>query len=231
MTLIRADLHTHTIFSPDSMIGPEDYVRRCVAAGIGCVAVTEHDNIDGALYLRAIAPFQVIVAEEVRTTEGEIIGLFLRERVPPKLSPEETVARIREQGGLVVIPHPYDRFRDGLGEAAMLRILPSIDAIEALNGRIRLSRDNGRALAFAEAHGLPVTAGTDAHSPWELGRTYVEMPEFETPRQFMASLRAGRLAGKRAPRWVYAFSTIEKLRRKAGLRGAPPPLPSAAERR
>ncbi len=210
------------------MTSPEAFVRRCVRAGITCVAVTEHDNIDGALHMKQIAPFKVIVAEEVRAREGEIIGLFLSEPVPPGLSAGETVARIKEQGGLVCAPHPFDRFRQGLGEETLTRILPQLDVVEAFNGRIRLGRDNDRARRFAEEHGLPLSAGSDAHSPWELGRVYVEMPDFETPQQFIESLRQGRIVGRRAPRYVYAFSTAEKLRRKLGFGRKRPPAPGRA---
>lgn len=225
MSLIRADLHSHTIFSYDSMVQPDDYVRRCVRCGLSCVAVTEHNNIDGARYLREIAPFTVIIAEEIMTTEGEIIGLFLDKAVPSGLSPEETARRIKDQGGLVDIPHPFDRFRHGLGEAAMLRILPQIDIIEAFNARIRLARDNDRALRFAREHDIAIGAGTDAHSPWELCHTYVEMPSFDTPEQFLSALREGRIVGRRAPRYVLAFSAAEKLRRKLGLRRRLPSPP------
>jgi predicted metal-dependent phosphoesterase TrpH len=230
MTLLRADFHTHTIFSFDSMVDPQEYIRRCVNAGVNCVAVTEHNNIDGALYLREIAPFKVIVAEEIRTREGEIIGFFLEEEVPAGLSPEETVERIKSQGGLVGTPHPFDPFRQGLGEAALRRIAKDIDVIEAFNARIHLARHNERAAAFAREHDLAVSAGTDAHSPWELGRAYIEMPDFDTPQQFLSSLREGRLVGRTASRLVHAFSTAEKLRRRLGLRRKLPSVRAAASR-
>ncbi len=217
MTLIRADLHTHTSFSTDATTSPDEYVRRCLRAGITCVAVTDHDGIDGALHLREIAPFKVIVAEEIRTDSGEIIGLFLNEPVPRGLSPEETIALVKGQGGLVCTPHPFDRFRQGVGPSVLARILAGVDAVEVFNARIRLPRDNDRARRFAVEHALPMTAGTDAHTPGELGRSYVEMPDFDTPQQFLESLRLGTIVGKRAPRYVYAFSTMEKLRRRLGM--------------
>ncbi|HWO93861.1 MAG TPA: PHP domain-containing protein [Dehalococcoidia bacterium] len=229
MTSIRFDLHTHTIFSPDSAITPDEFVRRCVAAGLDCVAVTEHDTIDGALYVRDIAPFRVVIGEEVRSREGEIIGLFLRETVPPGLSAEETVMRIREQGGVVAIPHPFDRFRDGLGEDAMLRILPEIDVIEVFNGRIRLARDNEHAERFARQYGITMAGGSDAHSASEVGRTYVVMPDFETPAEFLDSLCSATIVGRRAPRWVYAMSSFEKLRRRAGWGRTLPERPHTAD--
>jgi predicted metal-dependent phosphoesterase TrpH len=128
--MLKADLHSHTHFSKDCLTTPEKYVATCLKRGINCIAVTDHNSIQGGLAVRKIAPFQVIVAEEVRTTEGEITGLFLTEEIPARLTPEETVRRIKEQGGLVSVPHPFDRFRgEPLKEGAIQRILPQADII------------------------------------------------------------------------------------------------------
>ncbi|GAG02442.1 unnamed protein product, partial [marine sediment metagenome] len=144
--MLKADLHTHTYFSPDSLTSPEKYVQACVNRRINCVAVTDHNAIDGALAVEKLATFKVIIGEEVESAEGEIIGLFLQEEVPPSLGSEETVERIKGQGGLVCIPHPFDRFRgEHLAEAALMRILPQVDIIEALNARTTFRADNDHA--------------------------------------------------------------------------------------
>jgi hypothetical protein len=182
------------------------------------VAVTEHNNIAGALAVEKIAPFTVIIGEEARTTEGEIIGLFLHEQIPGGLSPEETVKRIKDQGGLVVVPHPFDGFRGHLREEALQRILPQVDAIEVFNARITYRRDNERAARFAAEHGLPASAGSDAHSAWETGRTYVEMPEFQGPREFLEALRRGRVVGRTSTPLVHLFSRWAAIRRRLGWR-------------
>ena len=109
--LIKADFHMHTHFSPDSETPPEKLVARCVEVGLSCIAVTDHNTIEGALEVERIAPFMVIVGEEVASSDGEITGLFLKEPVPKGLSPQETARRIKDQGGLVSLPHPFDRFR------------------------------------------------------------------------------------------------------------------------
>jgi len=215
---LRADLHTHTHYSPDSITAPQQFVDACRRRGIDCVAVTDHNTIRGALAVRERADFRVIVGEEVRTAEGEIIGLFLTEEVPKGLSAEETVERIKAQGGLAGLPHPYDRTRRGLRPEARGRVLEQIDFVETLNARIVFPGDNRAARRLAERNGLAATAGSDAHSPWELGRVYVEMREFEGPQDFLAALREGRLGGRLSSPLVHLISRYAVLRRRLGWR-------------
>jgi predicted metal-dependent phosphoesterase TrpH len=217
--LLRADLHTHTYFSPDGLTSPEKYVQTCLKRGINCVAVTDHNDIGGALAIQKLASFRVIIGEEVESSEGEIIGFFLREEVPAGLSPEETVRRIKEQGGLVCIPHPFDRFRgERLAEAALMRILPQVDIIEALNARTTFRTDNEHAARFAQEHGLAMSAGSDAHSARELGRACVEMPDFEGPQEFLQALRQGRIVGRLSSPLMHLLSRWAWLRRRLGWR-------------
>jgi len=217
--MLKADLHLHTDHSPDSLITPAELVARCRERGINCVAVTDHNSIEGALAVQSIAPFPVIIAEEVKTTRGEIIGLFLKEAIPRDLSPEETVRRIKGQGGLVCLPHPFDRLRrEPLRGAARESILTSIDIVEAFNARVTFASDNARAHGFAQALGLPMSAGSDAHSLWEVGNAYVEMAEFESPQEFLEALRRGWIAGHRSVPVVHLMSTWAKLRRRGKAR-------------
>jgi predicted metal-dependent phosphoesterase TrpH len=217
--LLKADLHTHTYFSPDGLTSPEKYVRTCLKRGINCVAVTDHNAIGGALAVQKLASFTIIIGEEVESSEGEIIGLFLQEEVPAGLSPEETVRRIKEQGGLVCVPHPFDRLRGTrLAEAALMRILPQVDIIEALNARTTLRGDNEQAARFAQEHGLPMSAGSDAHSARELGRAGVEMPDFEGPWEFLEALRQGQIVGRLSSPLVHLWSRWAWLRRRLGWR-------------
>ena len=217
--MLKADLHTHTYFSPDALTSPEKYVRTCLERRINCVAVTDHNAIAGALAVQKLATFKVIIGEEVESREGEIIGLFLQEEVPGGLSAEETVERIKEQGGLVCVPHPFDRFRgEHLAEAALTRILPQVDIIEVFNARTTRQADNERAARFAEEHGLAASAGSDAHSARELGRACVEMPDFEGPREFVQALREGRIVGRLSSPLVHLWSRWAWLRRRLGWR-------------
>ena len=213
---MRADFHMHTHFSPDSEMSPEQLVERCVRVGLDCVAVTDHNTIEGALEVQRIAPFKVIIGEEINSSAGEITGLFLKEAVPRDLSPLETVDLIKGQGGLVSMPHPYDRFRrsvitpQGIEEA-----LPYVDIVEIFNSRNNLDADNRKAVELAESHGLLTSGVSDAHSPIELGRTYVEMPEFDgTPEGFKQALSQGTIVARKMSPLIHFVSTFVKVKKR-----------------
>jgi len=218
--LQRIDLHTHTFYSPDGITSPKRFVEACRRKGLTCVAVTDHNTIRGALAVKEIAPFTVIVGEEVRSSEGEIIGLYLSEEVPAGLSAGETIERIRAQSGLVSLPHPLDRFRGGVGAEGLRRLAPLIDIVEVMNARTTVSRDNDEAARLAAEYDLAGTAVSDAHSPWELGRAYVEAPDFEGPQEFLEALRWGTCVGRPSTPLVHLISRYAVLRRKLGWRPA-----------
>ena len=201
-------------------MSPERLLRTCLEKGINCVAVTDHNSIAGALELRRMAPFPVIVGEEVRTTYGEVMGLFLTEGIPRLLTPLETVDRIKAQGGLVCIPHPFDRLRRSLlRRSALESILPLVDIIEVFNSRTVLGGYLTRALAFAEKHGLLASAGSDAHSPGEVGGAYVVMPEFDGPQSFLRALAQGEIVGRRARPWTRITGSMVALGNRFRRRG------------
>ncbi len=213
--MLKADLHMHTHFSHDSGAPSKSIVERCIKTGVNCIAVTDHNNIRGALEVRSIAPFQVIIGEEIKSSAGDIIGLFLEEEIPRGLSPQETVEAIKSQGGLVMVPHPFDRLRpSAIKYEALKEILPKVDIMEAFNAHNLLMRDNDRAEKFSRDHDLVAAAVSDSHTPLELGRTFMEMPEFDgTPEGFKRSLLQARLVKKRANH-VLRFTTVYiKLRR------------------
>ncbi len=215
MPTLRIDLHTHTFYSPDALTSLTEFVNACQTKGINCVAITEHNTIRGALAMLEVCPFKVIVGEEIRTADGEIIGLFLKEEVPPRLSAEETVRLIKEQGALVSIPHPFDRLRrKSLGETALLRIVDQVDVIETFNARIMFAADNERARHFAQGHGLLEAAVSDAHTPAELGSSYTEVPDFDGPEAFLQSLKQAKLVTSPAGPLVHVLSYWARLRRK-----------------
>ena len=211
--LLRADLHVHTRYSEDSISTPENIVQHCLKVGINCVAITDHNEISGAFEVERIAPFKVIIGEEILTNQGEVIGYFLRKKIPSRLSPEETVVRIKAQGGLVCVPHPYDRFRSGakLRKNALEKIIPDTDLIEVFNSRAMLLRDSARALELAQKHGLPGTAGSDAHIAREIGSTYMEIPEFNDVEQFRQALRQGKVFGHRTSFWIHFYGIRNRL--------------------
>jgi len=216
--LLKADLHVHTRYSKDSTSPTEKVVQRCIELGINCVAITDHDCIGGALEVKGIAPFKVIVGEEVLTSSGEIIGLFLTEEIPPHLSAEETVARIKSQGGLVCIPHPFDRFRphSRLHRDALERIMPDVDLVEVFNSRTLLKRDIARAVELARSYGLPGTAGSDAHVTQEIGRAYIEIPEFNDAGQFKTALLQGVISGRRTSPLIHLYNVRNRLIKRLG---------------
>jgi predicted metal-dependent phosphoesterase TrpH len=210
---MKADLHAHTHFSRDALTSVSTFARRYAQAGIDCVAVSDHNNIDGALAVRSEAAFRVIVSEEIKSSEGEIIGLFLQETIRKGLTPEDTVRAIREQGGLVLIPHPYDRVRRSpLRPEAALRIMQDVDIIEVFNSRTVFAGDNEKSRRLAEEHGKLMSAATDAHTPWEIGLSYVEMPPFEAPGDFLVALGKGAIVGRRSFVGYHFLSTWAKIR-------------------
>ncbi len=195
----------------------EVIIDRYVRRGIDCIAVTDHDKIEGALEMQKIAPFKVIVGEEVKTVQGEIIGLFLTDRIPPLLTAAETIERIHKQGGLTCVPHPFDRIRGGrLKEEVLEELHQGIDVMEAFNSRTTLLRDSDKARAFGKAKDMPLGAGSDSHTPIEIGGAYVEMADFEGPDDFLNCLRQGRIVGRRANPLVHVptriVRTLKKLR-------------------
>jgi predicted metal-dependent phosphoesterase TrpH len=216
--LLRIDLHTHTHYSPDGVASPRAFVSACKRKGLNCVAVTDHNTIEGALKVRDLAPFQVIIGEEIKSTEGEVIGLFLTEAVPPGLSAEETIARVRAQGGFVSLPHAVDRFRGGVGRERFQRLALLSDMVEVMNARTTVHEDNHEAARLAKEHGLIPVSVTDAHSTWELGRAYTEAPPFETKDGFLDALRQGRPVGTPATPLVHTISRFAVFRRKLGWR-------------
>ncbi len=163
--MIKADLHVHTCYSIDCLTPIERIVDRCLEIGINCIAVADHNTIAGALKLREFAPFKVIVAEEILTPVGEIMGLFLSKEVTQRLSPQETISRIKSQGGLVAIPHPFGRLLPwNTNPLTSAEILSQVDIIETFNSRSPFSDSNARAWKLAKQQGKAASAGSDAHT-------------------------------------------------------------------
>ena len=211
--MLKADLHIHTMFSMDCDTPLEKIVKRCQELGINCIAIADHGIVDGALMMKKLAPFPVIVAQEILTTQGEIMGMFLKETIPGGLTPQETIKRIRAQGGLVNIPHPFEKIRgSALKDWAINEIAGDIDLIEVLNSRSPFAANTEKAKAFAGKHGIPGSAGSDAHTLAEIGNAYVEMPEFKDSTDFLASLKKGQIYGRRSSMYVRLFSTWAKVK-------------------
>jgi hypothetical protein len=191
----------------------EEIVSRCNEIGINCIAVADHGTVAGALKLRDLAPFRVIVAEEILTPVGELMGLFLSETIRNGLSPQETIAQIRDQGGLVSIPHPFGRSPlQSSNDLTSPGILSQVDIIEVFNARTIFPNSSTKAWKLASERGLAASAGSDAHTIGEIGRAYVEMPEFDGPSDFLDCLSRGKVLGHRSSPFVHFWSTWAKVR-------------------
>jgi predicted metal-dependent phosphoesterase TrpH len=207
------DLHCHTSASFDCLSDPIKVVRAAAARGLTHLVVTDHDRIDGALRARDGAPdgLTVIVGEEVRTADGDLIAAFLESPVASGASAADTIAAVRAQGGLVGIPHPFDRFRGSLlRDARMASLAPMADWVETHNARI-VGSGNERAAAFAAEHGLPGVAVSDAHTIVEIGVAYTAMTgDPSTPSGLLAALREVELIPGRASYAVRLWTPVAK---------------------
>lgn len=216
---MRLDLHLHTHHSRDCTIPTKEVIRLCQRRGLDGIAVTDHNSLAGGREALALAPpgFTVIPGEEVESSEGEIIGLFLHEEIPAGLTPEETAERIRAQGGVVIAPHPFDPLRRSpLKTPALERLVAAgqVDAIEVLNARMALRSHNALGADFARRYGLPGTAGSDGHSRPEYGQAYIEIAPFANRDEFVANLQTALIGGKLSFFYVHFLSTVAKRRKQ-----------------
>ena len=217
MPLVTVELHCHTYHSKDSLMLPARMLEICRRKKIDRIAITDHNTIDGALEAQRLAPERVIVGEEIMTDRGELLGYFLLETIPPGLSPEETIGRLREQGAVISVSHPFDSVRRGSWDEADLReILPSVDAIETFNARVWSRGANERAQALADEVGLAGTVGSDAHAYLELGRAYLRMTDFKGPAEMLSALQTAEIAARRSSPLVHFLSRYASLRKRWG---------------
>jgi predicted metal-dependent phosphoesterase TrpH len=200
--LIDVDMHMHTDHSHDCATPVEVLLATAREQGLGAIVVTDHNEISGALAARERAegwgshppgshpPVKVVVGEEVKTaSQGEVIGLFIEERIPRGLTMAETVAEIKRQGGLVYMPHPFDRMHAVPDYEHLLPVLDEVDAIEVFNPRVAIGAFNEEAARFAAKYRIAAGAGSDAHVAQGLGSVRVRMRDFEGPQEFLQSLR------------------------------------------
>lgn len=205
---VRMDCHLHTVASGDAVLTIEQLASRARQAGLDVVCVTDH-NVTAAAVAAAEAAargdldLRVIVGEEIRTPAGDVIGLFLTERIPYVLPLAEVVARIRDQGGLVYVPHPFDPARSSLGRALpSLCAAGGVDVIEVFNAKIDDQALNGKAAAVAAEFAVAAAVGSDAHDAAGVGAAYLDLPDFDGPAGFLAALAHARLAGEHRPHAV-----------------------------
>jgi predicted metal-dependent phosphoesterase TrpH len=221
---MRIDLHCHSEASPDSSSPFIDIANRCVEKEISVQAITDHNCIWGAQELqqyvnaRSDLPLTIIVGEEISTTEGELIGLFLTKKVEAGLPPGETVSKIKEQGGLVLLPHGFDPLkRWHLKMEARKKISSSIDIVETFNSRISRPYWNRAAARWAEEQGVVMSAGSDAHTVADVGNAWVEVPArpIRSPQDLLSALAEGTPMGVWThPVIAFLYKMVDRTRRK-----------------
>jgi predicted metal-dependent phosphoesterase TrpH len=212
-----ADLHCHTAASFDSLSRPADVVAVAARRGLTHLAITDHERLDGAFAARDAAPagLTIIIGEEIRTRDGDVVGLFLERPVAAGMSIGETAAAVHEQGGLVGLPHPFDRLRlsggRGRTEAELEALARTADYVEGWNARVLIGDANHRAADFARAHELPMVAVSDAHTLLEIGVAYLfaDAP-LDTARQLLAALAQVQLVTGRGSRLARTAMPVAK---------------------
>jgi predicted metal-dependent phosphoesterase TrpH/glycosyltransferase involved in cell wall biosynthesis len=228
---IHVDLHMHTDHSPDCATPVSTLLDAAREAGLGAIAVTDHNEVSGAHEARAQAErdggVKVIVAEEVKTaSQGEVIGLFIEEKIPRGMSLQETIAAIREQGGLVYVPHPFDRMHSVPDYEHLLEVVEDIDALEVFNPRVAFSAFNEEAVRFAAKYRIVAAAGSDSHVAAGLGSVKIRMRDFDGPEEFLESLRDADIVRKRqsllyvqALKFIQTKATPEGARKRTSKPG------------
>ncbi len=212
--MFKIDLHTHSIGSPDGGLSVEHYRRMLTSGGLQAVAVTDHDSVSVALALRKQLGNQIIIGQEITTTEGEIIGLFLKRLVPPALSPEETIQHIRRQNGLVYIPHPFETVRQGLSPSTLERIIKDVDILEIHNGRAYFQNKSLLARRWANDYKVAGAASSDAHGWIGWGRTYSRIAQQPTAGNLVDLLQDARYAAKKVgPRGIL-YPKLHRVRKR-----------------
>lgn len=218
---IIADLHIHTSYSHDCSITPEELLAACDELGLGAIAVTDHNTIDGAREVARLAPphIVVIVGEEIKTSEGEIIGLYLEEEIPAGLSAEETIERIKEQGAIVYVPHPFDPLHLTPSYEFLASHAADIDIIEVYNPRITFTGFNEKARRLALKYDIPGGAGSDCHVIEGLGTAMLSLARFSSPGELVASLRAADIIRSRKhPLYLHSLKFFKQGWNAAGTR-------------
>ncbi|GMU23012.1 MAG: hypothetical protein AMXMBFR13_30960 [Phycisphaerae bacterium] len=222
--LLKTVFHVHTDYSFDCDTSVEALLAEAQAKGVGCLTVTDHDTIEGAraaVTAAAGTGIKVIVGQEISTAQGHLIGLFLHEPIEPWLPARRTAELIRRQGGLVVVPHPFNRMFGCSLREAVHDILDLTDVVEVCNSQNLLSGPNRRAMEFAREAGLPALVGVDSHQPGHLDSCHQFIEPFHTPREFLESVRRAHYIEGRHGLGYFAKVGWYTLLEKAGL-----PLPA-----
>jgi hypothetical protein len=219
---LTVELHCHTCYSTDSLLTPAALLEAARRKSIDRVVITDHNTTRGAQIAAALDPQRVIIGEEILTTKGELLAFFVCEEVPAGLGATEAIERLRRQGAVISVSHPFDSIRHGSWSEADLRaILPLVDALEIFNARTWSRTPNDRAARLAAEAGLPGTAGSDAHTAFELGRSGMRLAPFGDAAELLASIRSGEVINRLSPPWVHLYSRYATWRKKLDWKPSP----------
>ena len=214
---MKIDCHIHTFCSVCSSLSLDDLEKKCLERGINAIIIVDHNEIKCAQSAQEkFKQVKIIVGEEITTTEGEVVGLFLTKRIPPKISLGEAMDLIHAQDGLVCVPHPFDRStgrRKALSYDDCLKFKDKIDLVEVFNSRTLLGYYNRKALEFAKKFNKPMLVGSDAHTKWEIGNAYVEIDEFRSQQEFLNNLKGAKFTKRRTYLFNFLITFFVRLRK------------------
>lgn len=210
----KLDLHTHSIASHDGGITEKQYTQALDSGLVDYIAITDHNRIDFATRLWSTLGDRIIIGEEIMTSAGEIIGLFLTKPVMSGLTPQETIRQIKDQGGLVYIPHPFETLRKGLHPATLEQLVEEIDLVEVCNGRALLQNRSSDAVVWAKFNRIPGASASDAHGYRGLGKTFVAIEGEPRRKNLVELVKNGKLLTDRPGMRALLYPKLNRLRKK-----------------
>jgi hypothetical protein len=216
--MYKVDLHTHSEASPDGAITAEQYAEILASETLDYIAITDHDRIDFALGIQQALGDKIIVGQEITTTEGEIIGLYLKKPVNPHTTAKVAAEAIRAQGGIVYVPHPFETTRKGIQLETLNNIAHLVDIVEVQNGRALTKRHSIQAATWAKIHGKTGAASSDAHGAKGLGHTYSIVMEQPSRGNLVTNIKMSALTYKRPPLRTFLYPKANRLAKKVGVK-------------
>lgn len=218
--MFKVDLHTHSVASPDGSISPEQYAKALETEQLDFIAITDHDRVDFALGMNKALGEKIIVGEEISTSQGELVGLFLKKLVEPGQTAAQTAHDIHDQGGLVYVPHPFETVRHGINREDLEEIADHIDIVEIHNGRAWAQNFSPTAAAWAKSHGKAGASSSDAHGSKGLGYSYSIIAEKPSRGSLAEVLTMTSLAHRRTPFYALLYPKLNRFRKKLGFKNA-----------
>jgi predicted metal-dependent phosphoesterase TrpH len=217
---LKVEFHCHSQYSIDCLSTPQKLIDTARKKGIDRLIITDHSSIQGALAAKKLAPELIIIGEEVRCKEGELLATYVMEEIPWMLPLEEAIARLKEQGAFISVAHPFDSAR-GWKLNELEKVIPHVDAVEGFNARCLFQKFNQEAIDYADKTDLPITVGSDAHSYWELGRSTMMVPSFSNAQELRNNIRDAVPSTMASPFWVRGISRGAMLSRELNLISMP----------